>query len=144
MRKPASSPSSPARRQPAPPAPARPAGGGEAGRDQEEGARVSLGRIVKVRGVQGEVKVVPFAEASIPRYQALRRVFILLPSGEVVVREVAEARRSKDAILIRFAGCETSEAARPLVGGVIQIPESEVPPLPKGQFYHFDLLGLKV
>lgn len=133
MRKPASSPSSPARRHPA--------------RDQEEGARVSLGRIVKVRGVQGEVKVVPFAEASLPRYQALRRVFIQLPAaagGEVVVREVAEARRIKGAILIRFAGCETLEAARPLVGGVIQIPESEVPPLPEGQFYHYELLGLKV
>jgi 16S rRNA processing protein RimM len=91
--------------------------------------------------------VVPFAEASLPRYQALRRVFIRLPAeagGEVVDREVAGARRFKDAILIRFAGCETSEAARSLVGGVIQVPESEVPPLPEGQFYHFELLGLKV
>ncbi|MBI5379769.1 MAG: 16S rRNA processing protein RimM, partial [Nitrospirae bacterium] len=43
-----------------------------------------------------------------------------------------------------FAGCETSEAARSLVGGVIQIPDSEIPPLPEGQFYHFELLGLKV
>ncbi len=59
-------------------------------------------------------------------------------------RRITGIRRQGDALLVRFAGCETAEAASALVGGLIAVPEAAALPLPPGQFYPWQLEGCRV
>jgi len=59
-------------------------------------------------------------------------------------RRITSARRQGEAVLLRFAGCETVDAARALVGRLVAVPEEDALPLPPGQFYPWQLEGCRV
>ncbi len=59
-------------------------------------------------------------------------------------RRIRGVRRLGDALLVTFAGCETADAAKTLVGRLIAVPEAEALPLPPGQFYAWQLEGCRV
>ena len=102
-----------------------------------------LGRITKVHGVRGEVKVVLYADAWAP-FRGLDRYWLGPPGGPyrpVGVRVEAERGRS---LALKLSGVETPEAAAALVGHEIAVPRAEAPPPPEGAFYHYDILGLEV
>ncbi|EKP93698.1 16S rRNA processing protein RimM [Thermaerobacter subterraneus DSM 13965] len=45
---------------------------------------------------------------------------------------------------VKLAGCPDRTAAEALRGGRLQVPEDQVPPLPPGRYYVFQLVGLDV
>ncbi len=45
---------------------------------------------------------------------------------------------------MKFAGYDTPEAAAKLRGQVVQILAEEAAPLPQGQYYHHQIVGLEV
>lgn len=47
-------------------------------------------------------------------------------------------------VLVRFAGCDSPEAARQFVQSVLYVERSEMPPLEEGEYYHADLLDAQV
>ena len=47
-------------------------------------------------------------------------------------------------IILSFTGVASPTEAQPLVGQFLTVPSSEVPDLPEGEYFHFQLLGLKV
>jgi 16S rRNA processing protein RimM len=46
--------------------------------------------------------------------------------------------------LVLFEGYDTPEKARELNGWLVQVPQEEAVPLPDGQYYWFELIGLEV
>ena len=52
-------------------------------------------------------------------------------------------RLHKGSVLLKFEGIDDRDAAQNLSNAYVQIPEAEVFPLPEGQYYHFQLLGIK-
>ena len=49
-----------------------------------------------------------------------------------------------DQVILTFEGVHSSCVARGLVGESVTIPEASSPVLPEGEYYHFQLIGLRV
>ena len=52
--------------------------------------------------------------------------------------------RPPDRVILRFDGINSPSAARPLVGQWLTVPRDAVDPLPEGEYFHFQLIGLRV
>jgi 16S rRNA processing protein RimM len=105
--------------------------------------RVTIGEIVKTRGVRGEVKVFPLTD--IPdRFEHLQRVYIATSQGQETLVEIEAVRYYKGFVYLCFAKFNSIEAVQSLIGGKIQVDQSSVPELPEGVYYHFEILDAVV
>ncbi len=103
---------------------------------------IGLGRISGAQGLHGAVKVRPDAAAATTDpevFQALAEVVI----GEQTYA-VLQADRLKNQVLLRLAGVETRTQAEQLAGRQVLGDRRRFPPLPDGEYYWFQLLGLPV
>lgn len=106
------------------------------------GGRVSLGRILRVHGLRGEV-VAALNGGDPERLARIRTVD--LAGGTVPARRVVESvRPHRSGGLVKFEGIGTPEEARSLVGAEILADASDLPDLEAGRYYHFQLVGLEV
>ena len=58
--------------------------------------------------------------------------------------EIERCRPHKQHMVVKLATIDSVEAAEKLRGQDLTIPSSELYPLPQGQYYTFQLIGLKV
>ncbi|MGA7563634.1 MAG: ribosome maturation factor RimM [Desulfobaccales bacterium] len=103
---------------------------------------IGLGRISGAQGLRGAVKVRPDAAAATTDpevFQALAEVVI----GEQTYA-VLQADRLKNQVLLVLAGVETRTQAEQLSGRQVLGDRRRFPPLPPGEYYWFQLLGLPV
>lgn len=105
--------------------------------------RITVGEILRPRGLKGEVKVLPLTD--IPdRFCALSQVFIVLPGGESLEEEVIGNNPHNGFEYLQFARRTSRESVEPLIGGLIQVDREAVPELPEGVYYQFEILGTEV
>jgi 16S rRNA processing protein RimM len=104
---------------------------------------VFCGRIVGVFGIRGEVKVVSYTE---PEEQLLiyRPWQLRLTGREAFPVQPTGAHRRGHMLVVALDGFSDRTRSETLVGGEISVPRQCFPPLPDGQFYWVDLLGLEV
>ena len=57
---------------------------------------------------------------------------------------IADVSWHRDRPIIKFSTIDCAEDARQLRGKSIDIPQSQLHPLPKDHYYHFQLIGLRV
>jgi 16S rRNA processing protein RimM len=113
---------------------------------------VTVGRVVKPHGLRGEVVVEPLSDVPGRLARGSRLVAVADPEagagscGGPAPRElrVAAGRAHGAGRLLRFAGCETRDAAEELRGLWLQVERGEVPPAPAGTYYHYELVGCRV
>jgi 16S rRNA processing protein RimM len=104
--------------------------------------RVLVGRIRRPVGLRGEVLVEPTGDDP-DRFAAGRRLFLEgEPTAEVVVR--ASRPSKKRALAVFFEGIETIEEAEALRGRRLYVRPEDLPPLPPGRYYYYQLFGLEV
>ena len=99
---------------------------------------VAIGRVGAPWGVRGAVRVLPLTDRR-AQLAAGRTVTV---AGER--RTIESTRWQKGMVHLRLSGIEDREAAAELAGRLLAIPESELEPLPEGQYYRFQLIGLAV
>lgn len=105
----------------------------------EAGSRlVSLGKVTGAHGVKGALKV-GTADPAPELFLALGEVEI----GATRYRVLA-AKAGRRHVLIQVDGIATREEAEALRGLVVQAEARRFPPLPPGEYYYFQLLGLAV
>ena len=104
--------------------------------------RVTIGKISRVRGLKGEVVVVPMTDDP-QRFLKLRKITI---AKDEVCRQfpVEKAREFKDKVLLKLKQVDSPEKAKELVGGFIEIEEDQLVRLPQGSYFVFDIVGLDV
>jgi 16S rRNA processing protein RimM len=103
---------------------------------------VGLGRVAGVHGIRGEVKVRADAEAATTDpevFTALQEVWI---GGRT--HQVLATARHKNQVILRLAGVDTRDQAEALVGLPVQGDRRRFPPLPEGEYYWFQVMGLPV
>jgi 16S rRNA processing protein RimM len=108
---------------------------------------ILVAEVLRAHGLQGEVQVRLLADS----WEALGRPATLYVEAEgagtgAVPRPLAVegVRGGAARLILRLAGVKTREAAAALAGRRLGIPRAAVPPLPEGQYYHYDILGLAV
>ncbi len=99
---------------------------------------VAVGRIGPAWGVRGAVKVIPLVD----------KRERLAPGREVTVdgerRVIESSRWQKGIVYLKLSGIDDRDAASALRERFLVVPEGELAPLPEGQYYRFQLIGLMV
>jgi 16S rRNA processing protein RimM len=89
--------------------------------------RVTLAVVAGAHGIGGEVKLKLFTDDLSP-YRSFNDGALTL--------------KSLRGLIARFAEIPDRTAAEALRGTALTIPRSALPPLPNGEYYHADLIGL--
>ncbi len=100
---------------------------------------IAVARISTPHGVRGEVKLQPLTDFP-HRFEETK--FLLLADG--VRLELESARLQKDTVLAKFRGMDTPEAWIPFRHKDLYVTEDELVPLPVGQYYIHQIVGIEV
>lgn len=101
--------------------------------------QVEVGRITSVHGLTGQVRVAMASDVP-DRFDPGRQVYI---QGQAYrIASLTPFRPGH--VILSFQGVNAVEEARRLVGENVIVPASESPQLPEGEFFHYQLLGLRV
>ena len=103
---------------------------------------VPLGAVRGAYGVKGWARIEPFGPAD--TLLAVRDWWLQGADGSVRRLGSTGARRHGAAVLGKWEGCESPEAAEQLKGSTVAVARSQFPPLPPGEFYWVDLIGARV
>lgn len=99
------------------------------------GTPVTLAAIAGAHGVTGEVRLKLFGEglASLEKHKQFN-------DGTLTLQKLRDD--GKGGAIARFAEISDRTGAEALRGTLLSVPRSALPPLPEGEYYHADLLGL--
>ena len=97
-----------------------------------------MGYILAPWGLRGEVKVEVVTD--FPERFAPQKIVYLNTSP----LEIESCRPHKQHLVVKLATIDSVEDAEKLRGQDLTIPRSELYPLPEGQYYTFQIIGLKV
>lgn len=103
---------------------------------------IVLGKIVSVHGVRGEVKIYSFTDPLDNLLDYSR--WTLKRDGEVRQVELISGRLQNKVLVAKLKGLDDREEARTLAGFDICVPRSLLPDLIDGEYYWYQLEGLKV
>ncbi|GAB4319251.1 MAG: ribosome maturation factor RimM [Candidatus Zixiibacteriota bacterium] len=104
--------------------------------------RVALGRIGKAHGVQGAFRLWPYAD-NLERFEDLDEVILTARNRSITVH-ITGVRLGHGFLLIETKEFETPEDVRPWINGDLEIDAADRVTLPEGQFFHDQIVGLKV
>ena len=103
---------------------------------------IVVGKIFSVHGVRGEVKVYSFTD---PIENLLSyRNWTLRRDGSVKQVELVSGRSTQKDLVAKLKGLDDRDEARLLSGYEICISRSLLPNLTNGEYYWYQLVGLKV
>jgi 16S rRNA processing protein RimM len=118
-------------------------GAGASGEDLASVELVAVALAVKVRGLKGEV-VAELLTDFPERFEGLEELIAVAPSKGERRRLALESHWFQGGrVVLKFAGFDTPEAARELVGFELAVPESEAVELEEGEFYDWQLEGCR-
>ena len=117
-------------------------GSGKQRRDSEPRFLV-VGQVVGAHGVGGELKVQVLSEDP-HRFGRMEQVYIGLEEDEPEPRVLERFRLHKGNALLKLAGCDDRDTAALLRGYLLQVPIEDAIPLEEGEYYEYQILGLKV
>lgn len=103
---------------------------------------IGLGRISGAHGIRGAVKVRPDAAAATTDPEVFAALAEVVIGGQTYA--ILQADRLKNQVLLRLAGVDTRSRAEQLTGRQVLGDRRRFPPLPPGEYYWFQLLGLPV
>ena len=101
-----------------------------------------LGQITSVFGIQGWVKVYSYTEPldNILQYP----VWIMAGAGASRRYKLVRGRWHGKALLAKLEGVDDRDQAATLCGSEIRIATEDLPPLEEGEYYWYQLEGLRV
>jgi 16S rRNA processing protein RimM len=115
-------------------------GGGGVGGDEE---LIAVARIVKTRGVRGEVAahlLTDFPE----RFEGLAELVAIDEAGARRKLAIEKSWLHGGRVILKFEGYDSPEAAQALVGRELAVPVSDAVELDEGEFYDWQLIDCRV
>jgi 16S rRNA processing protein RimM len=112
------------------------------GGDGEEDL-IAVARIAKVRGIRGEVAadlLTDFPE----RFDGLEELISLNAAGERDTLSIEKSWLHGGRVILKFAGYDSPEAAKSLVGRELAVPATDAVELEEDEFYDWELIDCRV
>ena len=103
---------------------------------------VEIGVITSAQGLKGEVKVKSYAEDP-SRFKKISEIALKL-KGRVTDHKIESARISGGMVVIKLEGVDDRDSAERLRSAEIFMDSGDLEPLPEGQHYIRDLIGLTI
>ena len=104
---------------------------------------VTVGRIARTHGLRGDVIVNPETDFVEERFRRGAVVWIHSANGDEALT-IAAARIHSGRPVLTFEGIDGIDAAEQIAGRELRVPEEELQPLPRGSYYHHQLVGCVV
>jgi 16S rRNA processing protein RimM len=103
---------------------------------------VTIGQICRIRGVKGEMVVIPMTDDP-DRFLKLKDITVT--KGESTQQfQIEEVRKHAKNVFLKLREIKTPEEAKILVGGFIEIEAEYLTKLPEGNYFVFEIIGLEV
>jgi 16S rRNA processing protein RimM len=99
---------------------------------------VAVGFVRGAHGLRGELKVDPLTDHP----QRFQRGATLQAGDRTYT--VRSSRMHQKTLLLQIEGIDTRGGAETLRDLLLEIPETELPPLAEGEYYRYQLLGIEV
>lgn len=96
-------------------------------------------QIVNTHGVRGEVKALHYTDGE----SFFKKVKIVYKEDGTPIK-ILSWRFQKGSVLMTLEGVDTMELAEKMRFTKLYAKEEDLPKLPKGEYYFFELIGLKV
>ena len=111
--------------------------------EEEISELIAVARTVKTRGLRGEI-VADLLTDFPERFAQLEHLMAVWPNGSRQSLQIEERWCQGKRLVLKFAGYDSVEAAKALIGCELTVPESERVELPADQFYTWELIGCRV
>ncbi|HLG13320.1 MAG TPA: ribosome maturation factor RimM [Blastocatellia bacterium] len=113
-------------------------------RDSEAlGEDVVIARVIKARGIRGEVACE--METDFPeRFGEMERVTLRMPDGSRLPLDIEQHWFHGGRVILKFKGYDERTAAEALIGGRLVVPSAQSMPLARDQYYEYDIVGSEV
>jgi 16S rRNA processing protein RimM len=115
----------------------------EAGEAPDAEELVAVARVVRPRGLRGEV-VAELLTSYPDRFAGLTELIAVTPAGARRRLALEDSWLQAGRVVLKFAGYDTPEAARELVGYELTVPEREAVELEEDEYYDWQLEGCRV
>jgi len=99
---------------------------------------IVVGRVVAPWGARGEIKVEVMTDFP-DRFSPQEEVHI-----DSRPMTIERSRWHRGRVILKLATIDSVEAAQGLRGRFLEVPQSQLRPLPKDEYYQYQLLGLEV
>jgi 16S rRNA processing protein RimM len=103
-------------------------------------AYLVVGKLHRPHGVHGEMIMEVFTDFP----ERLRLGVTLYVGDEQVPMQLVKVRQHVKGLLVSFQGCSSPEAAGELRNQLVYVLAADRPPLPEGDYYHHQIIGLHV
>ncbi|MEN8132669.1 MAG: ribosome maturation factor RimM [Pseudomonadota bacterium] len=104
--------------------------------------KLIVGRIHGLFGIQGWVKILSYTQ---PRENILQyNPWYLGRRGQWQAMERVGGRRHAKTVIAKFRGIDDRDLAAGLLGAEVAIHQAQLEPLPGGEYYWIQLVGLRV
>jgi 16S rRNA processing protein RimM len=109
---------------------------------------VPIAEIARPHGVKGELRLKVYNEDTEligkgRRVTLLRPATAKTPQGEPLQKTLTSVRKTEGGLLVRLDGIDDRDVAEGLRGVEICVARDELPDLPDGEFYAFDVEGAR-
>lgn len=104
---------------------------------------IVVARIVKTRGLRGEV-VADLLTDFPDRFESLKSLIGLSPDDSRRSLEIEEQWFHLNRLVVKFAGFDSIDEAKALVGYDLAVPVADRVELPEDNFYEWELIGSRV
>ena len=118
-------------------------GGEEARRREDQPELIAVARVVKTRGVRGEVAALLLTDFP-ERFHGLEELIAVTPEGERRQLTLEDSWLHGGRVIFKFEGYDSPEAAQALVGYELTVPESEAVEPEEGEFFEWQFEGCRV
>ena len=102
-----------------------------------------IGRVTRPHGVRGALRVAPMTDDP-ERFHRLKQLWLSRSETERTPFTITRVQLQPEAVLLTVAGIDDRNAAEAWREAWVEIPGSEVLPLPEGQHYLFEIIGVQV
>ncbi len=107
--------------------------------------KVAFGKIVGAHGVKGELKVLPYIEKEemdglLSNLEGLLKEFYI----DDTPYDVKGIKRHKGVFLVKLRDIRRRDEAEAMIGKEVFVERGTLPSLPQGEYYAFEIIGLKV
>ena len=103
---------------------------------------IPVGKIGKPHGLKGELKFHPFVDEEM--LNAIERLRLKGKGGGYRELRLERLRGTATRLIAQFAGMSRIEDVEPLVGAEVEACREDFPSLPEGEYYWFEVEGLRV
>lgn len=100
--------------------------------------RIVIGKVGSPHGIRGEMRVIPLTDFP-DRFEELKTVY----AGDELL-DIRSVKYHKQFVILKFGQYNVREEAAKLTGQLLYIDKKDAMPLPEGEYYTFDIIGLEV